>query len=370
MNISLLILLLFAVATPLLLKKLRPNIEWQVIGFTLAGFLILACFAFYMGKAGQTMDVEVLNGEVTGKHNERVSCEHSYQCNCRQVQSCSTDSRGQRSCTSTTVCDTCYEHSYDVDWIVDSNIGHSRISRVDRQGLSTPGRWAATQVGEPYADTHIHTNYVKAVPESVFHLSDKLIAEKFKTMIPAYPKEIYDYYRINRALTVGVNVPDLQLWSNDISTILKQLGPQKQANIITLFVNTDDPAYEYALRQAWLGAKKNDIVVLFGTTQYPKIDWVRVMSWTDKEIFKVQLRDALQDMGTIDRMTMIPVIKDLTLKEFKRKSMKDFAYLENEIDPPTWVIILAIVLMIGVAGFIYKQSAPFTGRRMYGRRSF
>ena len=368
MNISLLILLLFAIATPLLLKKLRPNIEWQIIGFCAAGFLILAFFAFYMGKAGQTMDVEILNGEVTGKHHEKVSCEHSYSCNCRQVQSCSTDSKGSRSCSSSTVCDTCYEHSFDIDWIVDSNIGHSRISRVDRQGTSTPPRWAATQIGEPYADTHIHTNYVKAVPESVFHLSDKLIAEKFKNMIPAYPKEIYDYYRINRALTVGVNVPDLQQWSNDLSTILKQLGPQKQANIITLFVNTDDPSYEYALRQAWLGAKKNDIVVIFGTTQYPNIDWVRVMSWTDKEIFRVQLRDSLEEMKTIERVPMINLIKELTLKEFKRKSMKDFAYLENEIDPPTWVIILAIVIMLGVAGFLYRQFGIYIGRRSYGRR--
>ncbi len=368
MNISLLILLIFAIGLPLILKKVRGNIEWPIIFGCIVGFAVLAFSGFYLGKAGQTLDVEILNGEVVSKHSEKVSCEHSYSCNCRQVESCSTDSQGRRSCSSSTVCDTCYEHSFDVDWIVNANIGKARISRVDRQGVSTPPRWAATQMGEPFADTHTHTNYVKAVPESVFHLSDSLIAEKFKNMIPAYPKDIYDYYRINRALTVGVNVPDLQQWSNDLSVILKQLGPQKQANIITVFVKSDDPSYEYALRQAWLGAKKNDIVIIFGTTQYPTIDWVRVMSWTDKEIFKVKLRDSLEEMKTIDRPSMIALIKDVTQKEFKRKSMKDFAYLENEIEPPTWVIILAIIIMFGVSGFLYHRTGSLG--RIYGRRSY
>ena len=124
-------------------------------------------------------------------------------------------------------------------------------------------------------------------------------------MVPTYPKNIQDYYRINRAISVGVAVPDIQQWNADISNILKQLGPQKQANVIVLFVNTNDPQYEYALRSAWLGGKKNDIVVMIGSTEYPKIDWVRVMSWTDKEIFKIELRDAIQELENIDREKII-----------------------------------------------------------------
>src|SRR4051812_22989724 len=61
---------------------------------------------------GQTMDEEVWNGHVTSKEQVRVSCSHSYSCNCRQ--SCTSSGKGGQSCT--TVCDTCYEHSNDYDW--------------------------------------------------------------------------------------------------------------------------------------------------------------------------------------------------------------------------------------------------------------
>ena len=42
---------------------------------------------------------------------------------------------------------------------------------------------------------------------------------------------------------------------------------------------------------------KNDVVVVMGTPSYPRIDWVQVLSWTDVELFKVQLRDELMDLN-------------------------------------------------------------------------
>lgn len=371
MNIILVSMIIAAIVCPLLLKASQKEIKWQVIGILIAALIGLSLVMFFTGKAGKTLDVEILNGEVVNKLSEKVSCSHDYQCNCRSVTTCSGSGK-DRTCSTSQVCDTCYEHSYDVDWTVKSNIGDSKISRVDRQGLQMPERWRQTKIGEPYSDTHLHTNYIKGVPDSIFHVTDALHTKKFANMIPEYPKEIYDYYRINRAMSVGVPVPDLQQWSDDISTILKQLGPQKQANIIVLFVNTNDPNYEFALRAAWLGGKKNDIIVVLGATEYPKIDFARVMSWTDKEIFKVKLRDELTDMETIDRVKIIESIRTLTATEFKRKSMKDFAYLDNEIDPPNWVIWLTFIIIIlspGIVGFYYKKinSSPVRFSR-YSRR--
>ena len=366
MNITLVCMLIAAVVLPLIVKAVKKDMEWMVIGILMAVGLLVSAGAFYAGKAGKTIDVEVWNGEVTGKEQEPVSCSHSYSCNCTTSTSCS-GSGSSRSCSTSTSCQTCYEHSHDYDWVVHSNIGDVDIDRVDRQGVHTPPRWAAVQKGEPFSKEHLHTNYIKAVPESVLNTAQNMTSSKFANMIPAYPHSVYDYYRLNRALTVGVPVPDLQDWSNDISNMLKQLGPQKQANVIVLFVKTDDPNYEYALRSAWLGGKKNDIVVIIGTTEYPKIDFVRVMSWTDKELFKVKLRDTLQEMENIDRPTIIEAIRSTTMAEFKRKSMKDFEYLDNEIEPPTWVIVLAFFILIAgnVGTVIYYNHSfgKFNGRR-------
>jgi len=366
MNITLVLLILAAIILPISVKAfIAKDLDIRAVGVLVAVGLLVSCGAFYAGKAGKTLDVEVWNGEVTGKEQQQVSCSHSYSCNCKTTTSCS-GSGSNRSCSTSTSCDTCYEHNHDYDWVVHSNIGDVDIDRVDRQGVHTPPRWAAVQKGEPFSKEHLHTNYIKGVPESVLNTAQNMTAAKFANMIPAYPHAVYDYYRLNRALTVGVPVPDLQDWSNDISNMLKQLGPQKQANVIVLFVNTSDPNYEYALRSAWLGGKKNDIVVIIGTTSYPKIDFVRVMSWTDKELFKVKLRDSLQDMENIDRPKIIETIRATTLAEFKRKSMKDFEYLDNEIEPPTWVIVLAIVILLAgnIGTVIYFNKTA----RVYGRR--
>lgn len=367
MNIILVSMLIAAIAFPLVLKAVKKDIEWKMIGILSAVFVALSLIAFYSGKAGKTLDVEIWSGEVTSKTQDRVSCSHSYSCNCKSTTSC-TGSGSSRSCTTSTSCDTCYEHSFDYDWVVHSNIGKLDIDRVDRQGLQTPARWSAVKIGEPFSKKNLHTNYIKGVPDSIFnHAQSLAVSSNLHKLVPAYPSNVYDYYRIDRVISVGVPVPDLPDWNRDVSNLLKQLGPQKQANVIILFVNTNDPQFEYALRSAWLGGKKNDIIVMLGVTEYPKIAWARVMSWTDKEIFKIELRDSLQELEVIDRPTIINMIQSYTMKDFKRKSMKDFEYLENEIDPPDWVIWATFILMaLGTVGLAYYQSRSFGGYR--GRR--
>ena len=73
--------------------------------------------------ANATADMLTINGAVTKKFKDTVSCSHSYSCNCRTVMS----SDGK---TSSTQCDTCYEHSEDYDWVVVSNIGKTYIGRI------------------------------------------------------------------------------------------------------------------------------------------------------------------------------------------------------------------------------------------------
>jgi hypothetical protein len=212
--------------------------------------------------------------------------------------------------------------------------------------------------GDPVAMTQSYTNYVKAVPESLFHAKMAFI-NRFKDKIPQYPSQIYDFYKVNRVLPVGVAVPDIASWNHDLSMTLRKLGPSRQANAVIIFVNEADSSYVHALEAAWLGGKKNDVIVVVGTTQYPKIDWVRIVSWTDKELFKVQLRDDLAALGTVDREAFMRIINARISTTFVRKNMKDFEYLAEEIEPPLWVIILAGILglasALGLSYFFYRN---------------
>ena len=345
--------------------------SWQPAAInTGIGILVIAA-SFGISSGVATMDVEIWNGKITAKDRIHDTYEQSYSCNCRSVSSGS----GQNA-TSTTVCDTCYETHYTVKWTCNSTVGSWEISKLDSTRRSVyaspdPARWKAIQIGEPASRRHNYTNYVQAVPQSLFTPSSAGLKQKFAALIPAYPDNVYDVYRLNRFLTPGYSTPDAPLWNNDISMMLRELGPTKQVNTIVVIAKTDDPNYEYALRDAWEGANKNDVVLVIGSAQFPKIDFVRVLTWSKAENFKIELRDSVLALGTIQREPIIGLLQLQISKNFVRRQMREFKYLESEIDPPTWLLaVLAVIIPLGglvtygvVTGFFARnQKSRFTRR--------
>jgi hypothetical protein len=305
--------------------------------------LLIGFVLYQTGRWSKTHDTEVLNGQVTDKDSQRVSCQHSYACRCRPV-SCG------KNCT-TTHCDTCYEHFYDVSWYVYTSINHTfEIDRIDRQGLGEPGRWTSTQIGEPIAITHGYTNWIKAVPESLFTPESDSAMELYEKDVPDYPLDIYDYWRLDRVLSIGVNA-DLREWNKKLSETLKTLGPQKQINAVILLTKIKDANYTHAVKTKWLTAKKNDAVIVIGTDG-KTISWVRVFSWSKNQLFNIKLRDDILALDKLDVDKVISAFADNTKKHWVRRSMKEFEYLSSQIQPPTWAIVLATIFSIGVSGFL------------------
>lgn len=348
----LMMILIIPLFVPWIVRAVWPHrIKTAEVLLTSVASALIAVVVYAVGSYSQMHDVEIWNGEVVSKQRVHGHYLRSYSCNCRQV--CS-GSGNNRSCSEQ--CDTCYEDRYTVNWYCNTNIGRYTIESLDETSRSVyktpdPQRYSIINVGDPVAKRNSYINYVKAAPDSLFHVTK---VEKFKDMVPPYPDGVYDLYRLNRVLAVKVNVPDLAAWNVELSNVLKTLGPQRQANAIIVFVNTADQSYVHALEGQWIGGKKNDIIVVIGTTSYPKIDWVHVSSWTDSQIFKVQLRDEIMAKGVIDRTHVLESLKKHTMATYKRKEMKDFEYLRDQSTPPIWVIILALILGIGTtAGLSY-----------------
>lgn len=347
----LLTLILFPIIWPFIAKFVvfkEQRTQFQTVTWPeLAISVLLVCGisagVYYSGIAYQTVDYEVLNGAVTSKARERVSCSHSYTCNCR------TDSKGRTSCS------TCYEHSHDYDWNVETTIGQFTIDRVNRRGDLEPPRWTAVQINEPVSRSSMYTNYIKGAPDSLFNKIE-YSKNKWVNLIPEYPIDEYDYWHIDRVLGQVDNLP---AWNEYLHQKLKTLGPKKQVNVI-IVVTPADKTYADAIKYKWLGGKKNDVIVVIGSKDKTNVDWVEVVSWSKKNIFHVELRDAIVEQKTLTPVETIDTIAKHVEKNFHRMEMTEYEYLKNDIEPPVWVIVLAACLAVfgslGITWFFHKHN--------------
>lgn len=328
-----------------------------------AGIYVVACcvvifLCFFISRGVATSDTEIWNGQVVSKNREHGSYKRPYDCNCRSVERCS-GTGSTRSCTSDRVCDTCWEDRYTVTWSCNTTIGTFTIQHLDRTtrlvyNEPDPARYTTIKIGDPASKQNMYTNYVQAVPDSLFTRASRGLQQQFAGLIPAYPDSVYDFYRIDRFLTPGHATSDAAQWNAGISELLKTRGPTKQVNVIVVVAKTADPNYAYALRDAWDGANKNDVVLVIGSSQWPKIDFVEVISWTKRELFKTQLRDEVMAIGSIEREPILKILAHQIDTNFERRRMREFEYLKAEIDPPANLLVfLFIVISSAAVGLIY-----------------
>lgn len=306
-----------------------------------------------------TYDELVLNGVITGKKRVEVSCSHSYQCNC--YNSCS-GTGNSRTCTR--ICQTCYEHRFDVDWDVYANTGaknHSfSINREDRQGLVQPPRWTLVENGQAFSTKDSFVNYVKAAPDSIFAgLASKDQMEKYKEVLQGlpYPKTIYDYHKLNRVYVVGPNLGEFHKYrpyfNKELSELLKVKGPAYRANVV--YVLTEYPReFSTALNAHWLGGKQNDTLVFIGldkaepnSAKHP-IKWVSVKSWSENKLYQVELTDRIESLKSLapsDVVKTFEIIGEQLSRGYVPRNMeKDFEYLKNRIQPSGWVLAILLIL--------------------------
>lgn len=329
------------------------------VQLVIAGASVAICYW------SNTSDTETWNGTVADKQHVTVSCSHSYQCH---PHPCSCDSKGQN-CS--TCYDTCYEHSHDYDWDVHTSNGETiSIDRVDRQGVDEPPRWSAVRIGEPTSVMHTYESYIKAAPGSLFRHQG--LEAKYANLIPGYPSQIYDYYKLNRLVLVnGASVSDDTAWNDGLMKLNASLGAYRQANIIVVVAQNLPHDYYDALEEAWIGGKKNDIVLVVDVDSTGAPVWTSVMAWTVNPLFKVKLRDAIMALPRIDHKPVIAAL-DVNIEQYHhRKPMADFEYLKSMITPSTtqWIITLILSILVDVAlTFYFYNNDPFDGGNTFRSR--
>jgi hypothetical protein len=249
MQIFLLIIAIICIST--LINKViwRSEITGMEMLFNLLVPLIMFVIFWAVSIQNKISDTEILNGKVLQKTRDIVHCRHSYQCRC--YTSCSGNRR-----TCSRYCSTCYEHSFDVDYNVKSNIGLFSIDTVDRQGLITPKRFASINIGDPVSKVHEYKNYLKGSENSIFNIKGKISKDEMKK-IPKYPLEIYDYYNIDRVIDQENILTEAQKkdFNRKLSLMLSDIGFAKKMNAVIVLTKKSDK-YALNLLNQWLQTLK------------------------------------------------------------------------------------------------------------------
>lgn len=340
----------------------KGKFNWlELIAHTAAVSLIIV-IGYYIALHGQMTDTEIWNGVVAHKEKVESQCCHKYSCDCHEV---CTGNGKNKSCT--TSCDTCYEHgSRTTGWDGDrtwqaysSNNELIYDNSCNSPNTSEPSRYTGIKIGEPTAFAHKYTNYIKGNPDSIMRREGA--AEEFHDKLPQYPK-VYDYYHADRFIAVGVTIPDIGDLNKKLSEINGSIGAQKQINIIVVAVNETDSRYLEALREVWLGGKKNDFVVVIGVADYPNIGWAGVISWTKNEALKVDIRYKLLDMQKFDGQAILNMLQIEAYVRFERRHMSDFEYLKDTIEIPNFafwtLLIIGIIVSAGLQIWFWRED-PF-----------
>jgi hypothetical protein len=175
--------------------------------------------------------------------------------------------------------------------------------------------------------------------------------------IPAYPTNVYDIYKINRFFTdLPFTQSELDQWNEMVANLNRDVGGPKQANII-IYVTKHGTDFADMVEARWEGLNKNDIVLVIGMGE-SKPKWAKVLSWTKREDFKIHVRDRVMRLTALDMTGVSAILTEEVAARFERRQMKEFEYLENEIQIPMGMFITWLVLTILIPLVVFKFVQP------------
>lgn len=352
MGYYIIIILVPSLALVLLSKLVFPRdiskMEWLVQ----FGAVILSTSIVSLGLFGSqwstTRDFDILNGQVISKKHYAVSCEHQYVCGTDCV------GQGKDEVCTPRYCD---EHNEDYNWDVKTSVGTWHIDRLDDQGVRKPPRWANVKIGEPAAATEGVKNYM-LIDKDRFK-TDEATRAKYKGKLPDYPRP-FDYYRLNRVVNdTPQSFNYLNVYLNEQ---LREWGAKKQLNVILVITNKGED-YWKALREEWRGARKNDVVMVYGIGANNEVKWFEAETFAEGQGNR-NLITSLEYMSVGDTLGLNLVQRQfqVILKEYVRKPNAEFEYLAGNYTPSELLVLFIVIVNLIINGgiaFYFKSEKVF-----------
>ena len=206
--------------------------------------------------------------------------------------------------------------------------------------------WPQTDASrQPVSSSHSYKNKVKASNVSVFNI---------KVVTPEDVKKygLYDYPKIENPFTYptilggGVSARTQE----NFRKLNGKFGPSNEVRIwVLVFENKPEIVGNYQ-ENYWVRGNMNEIVICIGKNG-SKIQWANVFSWGTNERLRIDIRNYINDIPTLNEKGWSDLYGYLNtnMHKFKRRDFKEFDYLTRESSAgEIWTLyILGILAAIG-----------------------
>lgn len=204
----------------------------------------------------------------------------------------------------------------------------------------------------PICKTYTYENRIQC-SKSVFNFQkvDSVMQKKYQLF--NYPKpEVFAYNPI-----LGYSDPKASL---KLQRFNAQYGATKKIHML-LLVFKDQPIDAAIMQENyWKGGNKNEFILCVGLCSN-RIDWARVISWTDVEDLKIRVARKVKEMGTFNVDSVIDCMASETSIHFVKKSFKDFNYITVEPTMQATIITFIVTLLVSVGLIVFVVNNEFRG---------
>lgn len=211
----------------------------------------------------------------------------------------------------------------------------------------------------PITKSHNYKNIVQC-SKSIYNFKNISKIEANKSGLYDYN---FDFDKFNFKSIYGVN----NITANDkLNRWNAEIGLYKQVHMQILVFKDKSISIAEEQKSFWKGGNKNEFNVCIGINDVNKIQWVKVISWTEVEKLKLGVERSISNMN-FDLNDIVDTIAINVRKNYKRKEFKEFSYITVEPIESAMLIsfIIVIILTIALLIFFVKNDIDFEEEKEY-----
>lgn len=239
-----------------------------------------------------------------------------------------------------------------------------RRSYYTNDGDMWTSEWDGNYKSYEFVATQQHyVNKVQAVP-SVYTFPKVSKTDIKQYGLQEYP-DIVDWYKLPALLADSGYViqPGVQ---KKLNWLNGNLGAKKQVRVWCVIFRNRSRESGMLQEALWKGSNKNEFNIFISVDDKNQVQWCQVSTWCEVEILKIEVRNYVESMKTLDMKSLADYLYKELDEKFVRKQFAEFNYLT--VEPSTsivlWTFIITLLVNIAVSFWLVKNE--FTEEEIRG----